>query len=152
MGIHCTLEISPALAELKAMKSDKEYACIKKIISGNRKSRRGRLAQMVECSLRKIRLLRFSGDRVWFSTRIFSDASMQFISDFESSKNAIPHATYQIIGNEETAVKSFTIWVKGNIARINRSFIHYYAKPTLQPTTIPAYSSTYGGAQALIGR
>ena len=34
------------------------------------------------------------------------------------------------------------------------SYILYYAilqKPTLLPTTIPAYSLTYGGAQALIG-
>ena len=31
--------------------------------------------------------------------------------------------------------------------------IRYYAtqQPTMQPTTIPAYSLTYGGAQALIG-
>ena len=31
--------------------------------------------------------------------------------------------------------------------------ILYYAtlQPTLQPTTVPAYSLTYGGAQALIG-
>ena len=97
------------------------------------------------------------GTRIRFSTRIFKDALMHFISDFESSKNAIAHATYWV-GNIETFVKSCTIWAKGkNVARINwfawwrKTLLPNPTNNNLQPTRNSATLRclTYGGAKSV---